>query len=326
MLEQAYASYSNQSFDLAHEHLSALVSTFEIDARVPPTNDATNRSSTTNENRREVSLAWRDLHYEVHPYAGGLFGKRKSILSGLSGSFESHSLNALMGPSGAGKTTLLNCLSGNAVSGLTQESEIFINCGNSKSRIVSYFIEQHVHETIVGEMRVRDILQYAFTFKNGLPKRKSHKEEHIARIIKELLLPTTILDRLFRECSGGEQKRIAIAQELMSLKGPEFLFVDEPTTGLDSSSALEVVKCLKALTDRHRITVVASIHAPSNEILKQFDKLYVLARGGGGSIYSGPPQGIEQYLELRLPCGLNGFNINQHPPIEVLMKIACNGK
>ena len=263
-----------------------------------------------------ISIAWKNLQYEICEFDGKRFEK-KPILRKLNGHFIANSLNGLMGPSGAGKTTLMNCLSGGAPARISSTSEIYL--ASTTASTVSYFIEQHVHENIVGQMEVGQILRYAFRFKNG-PSDAAVMREHVHCTMRQLMLPDDLLHRPFARCSGGEQKRVAIAQELMCLRKPSFLFIDEPTTGLDSAAAFQVVQCLKSLTETHHITVIASIHAPNHETLSLFDKLYVLAKGGV-CIYSGPPQQIRSYLireiDLKIP--------DQQPPIEALIRIACDG-
>ncbi len=54
---------------------------------------------------------------------------------------------------------------------------------------------------------------------------------HMASIARQLLLSEDVLRQTFEVCSGGQQRRVATAQELMALEKPSFLFVDEPTTG-----------------------------------------------------------------------------------------------
>jgi ABC-type multidrug transport system ATPase subunit len=52
---------------------------------------------------------------------------------------------------------------------------------------------------------------------------------------------------------------------------PRVLFLDEPTTGLDSSTALEVMMVMRELTNRGR-TTIATIHQPSTDTFNLFDK------------------------------------------------------
>ena len=54
---------------------------------------------------------------------------------------------------------------------------------------------------------------------------------------------TQIGDDLIRGVSGGERKRTSIGMELVT--NPKILFLDEPTTGLDAATALQVMEVLK---------------------------------------------------------------------------------
>jgi len=60
-----------------------------------------------------------------------------------------------------------------------------------------------------------------------------------------------------RGVSGGERKRAAIAAEMVT--DPKILILDEPTTGLDSLNAENVVKALREMADQNKI-VVTTIH------------------------------------------------------------------
>lgn len=262
-----------------------------------------------------ISIAWRNLSYE----AKDLFFNRKLILRQLNGHLEYQSLNGFLGPSGAGKTTLLNCLNGTLRSGMSSNSEIYLSLQEQQTPVIR-MIEQHVHETILNQMTIRQVLYYAFRFKNDR-RHWFEMDRHITKVLSELLLDESILDNKFKLCSGGEQKRVAIAQELMSLQQPSFLFVDEPTTGLDSNSALLVTQCLRRLADHNdRLTILVSIHAPSSDILNLFDKLYILSKGGV-CIYSGEPKNLRFKLESICHREVN----EEKPAIEEYLKIACYG-
>nr|XP_046914359.1 ABC transporter G family member 30-like [Dermatophagoides farinae] len=261
-----------------------------------------------------ISLAWRNLSYQV----SGWFGSgKKSILKRLNGHVTYGSMNAFLGPSGAGKTTMLNCLNGTLRSGITSDSEIYLNREERNQTPVIRFVEQHVHETIIARMTVREILHYAFRFKNPMSQ-WNRMNQHILSVLNELLLDKTILDNHFEKCSGGEQRRIAIAQELMSLEKPTFLFVDEPTTGLDSNAALLVTQCLRKLVNNSRLTILVSIHTPNSDTLALFDKVFVLAKGGV-CIYSGPPNDLRNNLKQKID---DEFDTDK-PTIEEYLDIAC---
>jgi len=68
-----------------------------------------------------------------------------------------------------------------------------------------------------------------------------------------------------RGISGGQRKRVNVAMELVL--DPSILFLDEPTTGLDSASALDLTQALKLLAESRNLTIAAVIHQPSTKVL-----------------------------------------------------------
>lgn len=111
--------------------------------------------------------------------------------------------------------------------------------------------------------------------------------------------------------SGGERKRLSIALELVD--DPSIIFLDECTTGLDSSSSVQIIQLLKKLAvDR---TIVCTIHTPSKLILETFDLIYALSKGQ--CIYQGSTENIIPFLiEANIPCPDN------YNPSEFLIEIS----
>lgn len=95
-----------------------------------------------------------------------------------------------------------------------------------------------------------------------------------------------------RGLSGGEKRRLAIGAALVA--APGVLFLDEPTTGLDSATASRVVHILSAL-GRSGVTVVASMHQPSLHMFQATDKTLLLS-SHGEMVYSGPTLAMESYF------------------------------
>lgn len=76
--------------------------------------------------------------------------------------------------------------------------------------------------------------------------------------------------------SGGEKKRLAFATELLTQ--PTILFCDEPTTGLDSYSAQQLVQTLQLLA-RRGTTIMCTIHQPSSQLFAMFHQVLLMSAG-----------------------------------------------
>lgn len=181
-------------------------------------------------NCERLSIAWSRLTYKV---GNGLRKKRKTILHNLYGSVEFGAITALMGPSGAGKTTLLNCLNGKHCYGLSAESKIMVN---NEVPIVCSLVAQHASKQLFLSLTVRQNLIYASKLKNSSNNESIDHEMNAKTIMSELMIDD-IGDNVVDRCSGGQQKRLTIAIEMTAAVKPNVLFIDEPTTGLDSNIA-----------------------------------------------------------------------------------------
>jgi len=127
-------------------------------------------------------------------------------------------------------------------------------------------------------MTVRECLEFAAKLK--LKGTLEQKLTRVDEIVKELRLNkcqnTKIGGPLIKGVSGGERKRTSIGVELIT--DPNLIFLDEPTTGLDSFTATSVIETLRdlALTGR---TVISTIHQPNSDIFEMFDRLMLMAMG-----------------------------------------------
>ena len=97
---------------------------------------------------------------------------------------------------------------------------------------------------------------------------------------------------LVRGISGGEKKRLNIATELVT--DPSLVFLDEPTTGLDSFSAQSIMQTLLKMAQNAR-TVIATIHQPRSSIYQMFDMLMLLSEGR--TMYFGHAAEAVSYFE-----------------------------
>eukprot|EP01127_Copromyxa_protea_P000880 TRINITY_DN1079_c0_g2_i1.p1 TRINITY_DN1079_c0_g2~~TRINITY_DN1079_c0_g2_i1.p1 ORF type:complete len:738 (-),score=164.67 TRINITY_DN1079_c0_g2_i1:110-2323(-) len=248
-----------------------------------------------------IQVTWTDIVYEVPDRSKKqtFLQKckrekvpRRTLIHGVSGYCSPGSMMAIIGPSGAGKTSLLNILAKRlknekGVSKIT--GSIKFNgheCTSSEMGVFTGFVSQE--DIVMGSMTPLEVLR--FTAALTLPASVS-QEEKDARV--DLLLMTMGLDKckdnfigsagtgaqnsgIKRGLSGGERKRVSICIELVN--NPTLLFCDEPTSGLDSFASKIVCERLQKLAFLGQ-TIIATIHQPSSEIFRLFNRLAILADG-----------------------------------------------
>jgi ABC-type sugar transport system ATPase subunit len=156
-------------------------------------------------------------------------------------------------------------------------------------------------------------MKFAIRLKTSL-RVKEKINEKILDILEHLGLELQV-DTFVKNLSGGQKKRLSIAMELVD--NPSILFLDEPTTGLDSVSTSQCVKLMKKLALEGK-TVICTIHQPSALIFEVFDHLYALV--DGKCIYQGTPKNLVSFLaEIDLVCP------ESYNPADYLLEIATDG-
>lgn len=100
-------------------------------------------------------------------------------------------------------------------------------------------------------------MKFAADLKLGFEDLTDDQKVEVVDEIIHLLRLTKTMDTDCSLLSGGEKKRLSIAQEL--LNNPPVLFLDEPTTGLDDLSSSQCMALLRKLAHGGR-TVICSIH------------------------------------------------------------------
>ncbi|XP_049867817.1 ATP-binding cassette sub-family G member 1 [Pectinophora gossypiella] len=234
----------------------------------------------------------------------------KQILHGVSGRLRPRQLIAIMGPSGAGKSTLLDVLSGYRTTGVG--GAVFINGrGRNMKRFkrMSCYIQQD--DRLQGLLTVGENMMVAADLKLPTKLDRYEKGEVIEDILTNLGLYEHMNTRA-SQLSGGQRKRLSIALELIN--NPLIMFLDEPTTGLDSSSCSQVVQLCRSLAHQGR-TIVCTVHQPSASLFALFDHVYVLA--AGRCLYQGTTRNLVPYLDQAgIPCPI------YHNPADYIIELA----
>ncbi|KAK2852334.1 hypothetical protein Q7C36_007535 [Tachysurus vachellii] len=202
----------------------------------------------------------------------------KDILVNLNGIMKP-GLNAILGPTGSGKSSFLDVLAARKdPSGLSGEVLIDGATQPSNFKCLSGYVVQD--DVVMGTLTVRENLRFSAALRLSSSVKQKEKEARVNRLISELGL-SKVADRrvgtqLIRGISGGERKRTSIGMEMII--DPSVLFLDEPTTGLDASTANSVLLLLKRMANNGR-TIIMSIHQPRYSIYQLFDNLTLLVNG-----------------------------------------------
>ncbi|KAF7883015.1 hypothetical protein EAF00_011504 [Botryotinia globosa] len=240
----------------------------------------------------------------------------KQILHSVSASMPIGTLTAIIGGSGSGKTTMLNTMAERMTSGrLTIGGTTTFNGMEGVHSVRSAYVMQQ--DVLLPTLTVRETLRYAADLRLPPPTTEKERRNIVEEVILELGLKecadTRIGSTQHKGCSGGEKRRTSIGVQLLS--NPSVLFLDEPTTGLDATSAFQLVRTLKGLARKGR-TIITTIHQPRSEIWGMFDGLTILTRGS--PVYSGKAADCLSWFKgigMELPAFVN--------PAEFLIDIAA---
>lgn len=229
-----------------------------------------------------------------------------TILKGVSGCTKPGEICALMGSSGAGKTTLLDILAYRktigdirgtiAINGRTIETA---EAKQLLKQVTAYVMQENV---LIGALTVREHLYYAARLR--LSYSEFHGDVGIQQRVDDLLTMlglthvqhSKVGSEGDRGISGGQKKRVSIGVEIIHF--PEIIFLDEPTTGLDSAISFEVMSTVRLLADQQR-TVICTIHQPSPATYALFNTLLLLSEGQ--VLYFGPAADAVGYFSTTCP-------------------------
>ncbi|MFI9271965.1 FHA domain-containing protein [Kitasatospora sp. NPDC052896] len=209
-------------------------------------------------------------------------GAKKVLLNDVSFGVPEKSLVAVIGPSGSGKSTLLRALTGYRPA---DRGEVLYDGRNLYKQFAE--LRQRIglvpqSEILHKELTVRTGLKYAARLRFPGDTEPAERARRIDEVLYELRLDKRADNRI-TALSGGQQKRVSVALELLTK--PSLIFLDEPTSGLDPGMDREVMQMLRGLADDGR-TILVVTHSVAE--LALCDRLLVMAPGGSVA-YFGPP-------------------------------------
>jgi ABC-type multidrug transport system ATPase subunit len=195
----------------------------------------------------------------------------------------------VIGPSGAGKSTLLGALTGTSPANggqvLYDGRDLYTNYAQLRHRIGLVPQENILHT----QLTARRGLGYAAELRFPRDTSKAERSHRIDEVLEELAL-TRHADTKTAAMSGGQQKRVNVALELLTK--PSLLFLDEPTSGLDPGLDKSVMEQMRDLAHDGR-TVIVVTHSVAN--LNLCDQLLVLVPGGKIAYFGPPQEGLRHF-------------------------------
>ncbi|KAK7271149.1 hypothetical protein RJT34_26804 [Clitoria ternatea] len=212
--------------------------------------------------------------------------KHVAILKDVSGIVKPCRMTLLLGPPSSGKTTLLLALAGKLDPNLKVSGTVTYNGHGMKEfvpqRTAAYISQHDVH---IGEMTVRETLAFSARCQ-GVGSRYDLLSELSRREMAANIKPDPNIDIYMKAtASKGEM-----------LVGPtNALFMDEISTGLDSSTTVQIMKCLRQIIHILNGTAVISLLQPEPETYELFDDIILLS--DGQIVYQGPRELVLEFFE-----------------------------
>ncbi|XP_047970784.1 pleiotropic drug resistance protein 1-like [Salvia hispanica] len=238
-------------------------------------------------------------------------------------------MTLLLGPPSSGKTTLLLALAGKLDQSLQVSGKVTYN-GHGMDEFIPQKTAAYIsqHDLHIGEMTVRETLAFSarcqgvgsrYEMLAELSRREkaanikpdpdidiymkaTATEGDAANVITDYVLKvlgldicadTLVGDEMVRGISGGQKKRVTTGEMLV---GPaRALFMDEISTGLDSSTTFQIVNMLRQQVHIMKGTAFISLLQPAPETYALFDDIVLLS--DGQVVYQGPRDEVLGFFE-----------------------------
>jgi ABC-2 type transport system ATP-binding protein len=187
--------------------------------------------------------------------AGRFARSRMPAIQGLTFTIERGECVAILGQNGSGKSTLVRLLSTLLIND-GGEARIFGHDAFRETRVIRRLVNRvSVEASFFKKMSASENLSYAARF-YGMPPSKTRTA--IPEILEKVGFPADRRHESMENLSRGMQQKVALARALLT--SPVLLLLDEPTTGLDPRSKLEVQEFIRDVRVTHDATILLCTH------------------------------------------------------------------
>ncbi|CAC9892285.1 unnamed protein product [Aureobasidium pullulans] len=235
--------------------------------------------------------------------------QERTILSDFSGTIKPGEMLLVLGRPGSGCTTLLKTLANQRAGYTSIDGEVTYGgtpaeeMGKKYKGEVLFIPDEDLHYATI---TVKNTLSFAL--KTKTPGKDSRLEgesrgayvKEFLRIVTKLFwiehtLGTKVGNEYIRGVSGGEKKRVTIAEAMVTRASAQCW--DNSTKGLDASTALEYVQSLRSLTNMARISTAVALYQAGESLYDCFDKV-VLLHEGKCCYFGHTEDAVEYFKEL----------------------------
>ena len=201
----------------------------------------------------------------------------KTVLHGIDAEFHAGQVNFIIGRSGSGKSVLTKCIVGllEVDAGRVQYDDVVFSDLDRKEREA---VRRRIGMLFQGgalfdSMTVLENVEFPLRMFSDMTAEE--RRERAMECLKRVELDGAE-DRFPAEVSGGMQKRVALARAIVGR--PQYLFCDEPNSGLDPQTAIVIDNLIKDLTTEYGTTTVVISH-DMNSVIEIGDNIHFLHEG-----------------------------------------------
>jgi len=195
----------------------------------------------------------------------------------MTGEIQKGSITALIGPNGSGKSSLLSLLCGLTTpteGGISLHDEPLIDIKRSELAKKLALLPQS--NPVPTTLTVSDLVTFGRHPHRPWYKKVSKKDKEIIDWSMKETGITVYADRLLTDLSGGELQRTWLAMVLA--QDTDILMLDEPTSWLDISHQLSLLKIVRRLNQQYNKTIVWVLH-DLNQARQFSDKAILINQG-----------------------------------------------
>jgi ABC-type multidrug transport system ATPase subunit/ABC-type multidrug transport system permease subunit len=228
----------------------------------------------------------------------------RKLINGFDGCVKDGEMLLVLGQPGSGCTTFLKAIANQRTGYKDVTGDVHYGgmswqeMGQKYRGDVVYNSEDDLH---FATLSVEQTLRFALKTRTPAIRpsgetRKDYQDKFLNVLGKifgiEHTFKTKVGDEMIRGVSGGEKKRVSIAEVFVNRASVGCW--DNSTRGLDASTAVEYCRSLRVLTNIAKVSTVVTIYQAGEQLYDFFDKVLLIE--GGRCLYFGPAETARQYF------------------------------